>query len=156
MTEVDIQTTIVSWRPDYDAESLMVSDWIDKDGWDFVGCVVDIQLRRADGDYFFVKYVGSVEGIDEDAVVEEGEEKHREIYHFGVEKLNGKRWLFRPHNIHCIRNHHSSKVEKESMEEAKSVFPFVSDRPITKDLITELNTQEVADVGTEGACCLGL
>ena len=42
------------------------------------------------------------------------------------------------------------------MEEAKSVFPFASDRPITKDLITELNTQEVADVGTEGACCLGL
>jgi hypothetical protein len=134
MTEADIQTTIVSWRPDYDAESLMVSDWIDTDGWDFVGCVVDIQLRRANGDYFFVKYVGSVEGIDEDAVVEVGEEKHREIYHFGVEKLNGKRWLFRPHNIHCIRNHHSSKAEKESMEESKSVFPFASNRPITKDL----------------------
>ena len=71
MTEVEKQTTIVSWRPDYDAERLMVSDWIDKDGWDFVGCVVDIQLRRADGDYFFVKYVGSVEGIDEDAIVAE-------------------------------------------------------------------------------------
>ena len=154
MTEVEKQTTIVSWRPDYDAERLMVSDWIDKDGWDFVGCVVDIQLRRADGDYFFVKYVGSVEGTDEDAIVEEGEEKPREIYHFGVEKINGKRWLFRPRNIHIIRQHHSSKLEKESMEEGKSIFPFAPDAPITKDLIQELDSQEVADVGSEGACCL--
>ena len=36
MTEVEKQTTIVSWRPDYDAERLMVSDWIDKDGWNLL------------------------------------------------------------------------------------------------------------------------
>ena len=78
MTEV--QTTSVSWRPDYNAERLMVRDWIDKDGWDFVGCVVDIQLRRADGDYFFVKYVGSVEGTDDDGIIEEGEELPRVMY----------------------------------------------------------------------------
>ena len=156
MTEIEKQTTIVSWRPDYDAERLRVSDWNDKNGWDFVGCIVDIQLRRADGDYFFVKYVGSVEGTDEDAVVEESEELPRIIYHFGVEKINGNRWLFRPQNIHCIRQHHSSKLEKESMEEGKSVFPFAPDTPITKDLIEELDSQEVADVGSEGVCCLGL
>lgn len=156
MTEVEKQTTIVSWRPDYNAERLLVSDWIDKDGWDFVGCVVDIQLRRADGDYFFVKYVGSVEGTDEDAVVEEGEELPRVIYHFGVEKVNGNRWLFRPQNIHCIRQHHSSKLEKESMEEGKSVFPLAADKPITKNLIEELDKEEVTEVGGEGACCLTL
>ena len=154
MTEVEEQTTIVSWCPNYDAERLMVSDWIDKDGWDFVGCVVDIQLRRANKNYFFVKYVGSVEGTDEDGVVEEGEELPRVIYHFGVEKINGKRWLFRPQNIHIIRQHHSSKLEKESMEDGKSVFPFATDTPITKDLIEELDKQEVAEVGGEGACCL--
>ena len=151
MTEVEEQTTIVSWRPNYDAERLMVSDWIDKDGWDFVGCVVDIQLRRANKNYFFVKYVGSVEGTDEDAV-EEG--VPRVIYHFGVEKVNGKRWLFRPHNIHCIRQHHSSKLEAESMEKGKSVFPFATDTPITKDLIEELDKENVTEVGGEGACCL--
>ena len=156
MTEVEKQTTIVSWRPDYNAERLMVSDWIDKDGWDFVGCVVDLQLRRANRDYFFVKYVGSLEGIDEDATVEEGEELPRAIYHFGVEKINGNRWLFRPQNIHCIRQHHSSKLEKESMEDGKSVFPFAADKPITKNLIEELDKEEVTEVGGEGACCLTL
>ena len=42
-----------------------------------------------------MKYVGSVEGIDEDAVVEDDDDdKPRVVYHFGIEKLNGKRWLF--------------------------------------------------------------
>ena len=31
--------------------------------------------------YFFVKYVGSVESIDEDGVVEEGEDRPRVVYH---------------------------------------------------------------------------
>ena len=47
-------------------------------------------------------------------------------------------------------------LEKESMEEGKSVFPFATDTPITKTLIDELDSQEVADVGAEGACCVAL
>ena len=95
MTELKKQTSTVTWRPDYDAEPLMVSDWKDKDGWDFLGCIVDIQLRRANGDYFFVKYTGSIEGTEEDEA-EEGVPLPRVVYHFGVEKISGDKWIFRP------------------------------------------------------------
>ena len=155
MTEVEKQTSTITWRPDYDAEPLMVSDWMEKNGWDFVGCVIDIQLRRANGDYFFVKYTGTMEGIEEDEVKED-EPKPRMVYHFGAEKVTGDKWIFRPKNIHCIRKHHSSALEKESMEEGKSLFPFAEEKPITQSLLEELDKQEVADVGTEGACCLAL
>ena len=67
MSEKEKQTTTITWRPDYKAERLYKSDWNEKNGWDFVGCIVDIQLRRENGDYFFVKYVGSIEGIDLEA-----------------------------------------------------------------------------------------
>ena len=154
MTEIEKQTSTITWRPDYDAERLFVSNWMDKNGWDFLGCIVDIQLRRDNGDYFFVKYTGSLEGIEEDG--EEGETKPRVVYHFGVEKVSGDKWIFRPDNVHCIRNHHSSKLEAESMEEGKSLFPFAEDKPITKNLLEELEKQEVADVGGEGVCCLGV
>ena len=49
--------------------------------------------------------------------------------------------LFRPQNIHCIRNYHSSKLEKESKEDGKTLFPFAENKPITKNLIEELDRQ---------------
>ena len=78
----------------------MVSNWINAEEWDFIGAVVDIRLRRANGDYFFVKYVGSVEGLDGDAEVEECNDRPRVVYHFGVDKLDGRWWLFRHENSH--------------------------------------------------------
>jgi len=47
-------------------------------------------------------------------------------------------------------------LEAESMEEGKSLFPFAEEKPITQNLLEELEKQEVADVGGEGACCLAL
>ena len=150
--EEEISTTKITWRPDYDAEELMVSDWINREGWDFIGAVVDVQLRRANGDYFYVKYVGSVEGYDEDASVEEGSDIPRVVYHFGVEKMDAKRWLFRHENIHSITAHHSSKMEKEKEDNGLSLFPFEPNEPITKTLIDKMESQEIAEVGTESCC----
>lgn len=153
-TEDKEPTTIVTWRPDFNAEKLMVSNWVDTDEWDFIGAVVDIQLRRANGDYFFVKYVGSVEGLDEDADVEEGDERPRVLYHFGVDKLDGRRWLFRHENIHCITAHHSSRVEKEKDDNGLSLFPLPTNKPITKSLIEKLDSQEIEEVETNtNSCC---
>ena len=42
------------------------------------------------------------------------------------------------------------------MEEGKYVFPFAADKPITKNLLEELDRLEVAEVGGEGACCFRL
>lgn len=150
------EKTTISWRPDYDSQELYTSDWYKENGWDFVGCIVDIQLKRDDPErdgtpeYFFVKYVGSVEGIDEDAETL-GE---RTVFHFGVEKFNGKRWLFRPENIHVIREHHSQSVEKETIE---SVMGFKCETPkiIDKERIELLDKEESVNVvGAEyGACC---
>ena len=151
------EKTTISWRPDYDSQELYTSNWYKESGWDFVGCIVDIQLKRDDPErddgkpeYFFVKYVGSVEGFDEDA-----ETLEKTIYHFGVEKFNGKRWLFRPENIHVIREHHSQSVEKEKF--ANNVLGFNCEIPkiIDKERIELLEKQEEADVvGLEyGACC---
>ncbi len=151
------EKTTISWRPDYDSQELYTSDWYKENGWDFVGCIVDIQLKRDDPErddgkpeYFFVKYVGSVEGIDEDAETL-GE---RTVFHFGVEKFNGKRWLFRPENIHVIREHHSQSVEKEKIE---SVMGFKCETPkvIDKERIELLEKAEEVDMvgGEYGACC---
>ena len=155
MSEKQEQTTTITWRPDYHAERLFKSDWNEKNGWDFVGCVVDIQLRRENGDYFFVKYPGSIEGIELDGKDDDSKGK-RAIYHFGVEKMTGERWLFRPENIFVIRQHHSSKAEIDCREQTKTVFPFESDGSITKHLIEKLDKdEENYEVNDKKSCCLG-
>jgi hypothetical protein len=151
MSEKIKQTTNITWRPDYKAEPLLKTDWNEKNGWDFLGCIVDIQLRRADGDYFFVKYVGSIEGIDLDTS-NDGDEEVRTIYHFGVEKMTGERWMFRPENIFVIRNHHSSKVEKETTYDS---YLFPLDKPLTKDLIQKLDIDDESyEVDGSKSCCI--
>ncbi len=55
--------TNISWTCSYKGEPLAISTWYDNQGWDFVGCIVDIQLKGKDG-YFFVKYTGSIEGMN--------------------------------------------------------------------------------------------
>ena len=56
------------------AEMMYYSKWLGF-CWMYRGYYIqDIQLRRENGDYFFVKYVGSIEGIDLDAKDEEGKE----------------------------------------------------------------------------------
>ena len=153
MSENEKDTTTITWRPDYQAERLYKTDWYEKNGWDFLGCIVDIQLRRENGDFFFVKYVGSIEGIDLDTG-NDGDEEIRVVYHFGVEKMTGKRWLFRPDNIFVIRHHHSSKGEIESIEQGKTVFPFANDSPITKDLIDKLDKEDDQyDAINYSSCC---
>ena len=156
MSEKEKQTTTITWRPDYKAERLYKSDWNEKNGLDFVGCIVDIQLRRENGDYFFVKYVGSIEGIDLEAESEDGKEV-RTIYHFGVEKLTGERWLFRPENIFVIRSHHSSSIELASPEHGETLFPFANDSSITKELIEKLDKDEDKyEVNESKSCCIGI
>jgi hypothetical protein len=156
MSEKEKQTTTITWRPDYNAERLFKSDWNEKNGWDFVGCIVDIQLRRENGDYFFVKYVGSIEGIDLDEKSEDGKEI-RTIYHFGVEKLTGERWLFRPENIFVIRSHHSSTIEIASPEHADIHYPFPIESSITKELIEKLDRDEDKyEVNENKSCCIGI
>ena len=58
--EVLGETTKTSWTNDFKGEELYISDWYERNGWDFIGSVVDIQLKNDDG-YFFVKYVGTIE-----------------------------------------------------------------------------------------------
>tara|TARA_R110001632_G_scaffold154191_2_gene272278 strand:- start:2551 stop:3018 length:468 start_codon:yes stop_codon:yes gene_type:complete len=155
MSEDDFEiSTNVSWRPtDYRSEPLRISDWIAKNGWDFVGCVVDIQLRKENGDYFFVKLTGSVEGIEKDTA-EDWKEGDRTIYHLGISKTDGTGWIFRNENIHVIRNHFSSRLEKQYEEEGKTVFPFKQEDIITKDILAEKAENEVGEVGLETACCM--
>jgi len=156
MSEKEKQTTTITWRPDYNAERLFKCDWNEKHGWDFVGCIVDIQLRRENGDYFFVKYVGSVEGIELDANEEDGKEI-RTIYHLGADKMTGERWLFRPENIFAIRSHLSSKAGKASTEQGETVFPFPKDSSITKGMIEELEMKEEEyAVNKNNSCCIGI
>ena len=107
-------TTTISWTCNYKGEPLEISNWYDKEGWDFVGCVVDIQLKGKDG-YFFVKYTGTIEGIECDDIEGICKRGDKKIYHFGVEKFSGRLVLFRPCNIHAIRNHHSQTLEKEEV-----------------------------------------
>jgi len=153
MSEKIKQTTNITWRPDYKAEPLLKTDWMDKNGWDFLGCIVDIQLRRANGDYFFVKYTGSIEGIELDTESNDSEET-RTVYHFGVEKINGERWMFRPENIFEIRNHHSSKSEKDTPKQAKNDY---IDEPLTKDLIQKLDADDESyDVDGSKSCCISI
>jgi len=156
MSEKEKQTTTITWRPEYNAERLFKSDWYKKNGWDFVGCIVDIQLRRENGDYFFVKYVGSIEGIDLEAESEDGKEV-RTIYHFGVEKLTGERWLFRPENIFVIRSHYSSTTELASAEHRDVQYTLPNDGSITKELIEKLDRDEDNyEVNESKTCCIGI
>ena len=142
------EKTTITWRPDYGSEELYVSDWMGNHGWDFVGCVVDIQLKRDDKEnndgrpeYFFVKYTGTIEGED------------KTVYHFGVEKINGARWIFRPENIHVIREHHSSVLEAEYSASC-SIFSNLDD-VISKEKIELLDKKErVEEVGLSPSCCI--
>jgi len=129
------KTTTISWESDFKGEELAVSDWYSKSGWDFVGCVVDIQLKNKDG-FFFVKYLGTVEGVEGDDIEELCKTGERNIYHFGAEKFSGRRLLFRACNIYAIRPHHSARLEKDR-KTAESIFGLEGD-VITHDVVKEI------------------
>tara|TARA_R100000951_G_scaffold104462_1_gene97646 strand:+ start:114 stop:572 length:459 start_codon:yes stop_codon:yes gene_type:complete len=138
------KTTTISWESDFKGEELAVSEWYSKNGWDFVGCVVDIQLKNKDG-FFFVKYIGTVEGNEMDDIEEMCKVGDRNLYHFGVEKFSGRRMLFRACNIYAIRPHHSAKLEQEKTHQ--SIFGIdVEDAVITKDIVKELDDEMKADM----------
>lgn len=132
------KTTTISWESDFNGEELAVSDWYSKSGWDFVGCVVDIQLKNEDG-FFFVKYLGTIEGVEEDDIEEMCKSGERSIYHFGAEKFSGRRLLFRACNIYAIRPHHSARLEKDR-KTAESIFGFEGD-VITHDVVKEITLE---------------
>lgn len=104
-----MEATTINWRPDkYKDSPLCISDWAAKQGWDFVGAIVDIQLRHAlldeglgdwsAGDYFWVKYTGTIEGFEDSN--NNGEKVN---YHFGVETFNQRHFIFRDDNICDVR-----------------------------------------------------
>ena len=128
-------TTTISWTCNYKGEPLEISDWYEKEGWDFVGCVVDIQLKGKDG-YFFVKYTGTIEGIECDDIEGICKRGDKKIYHFGVEKFGGRLVLFRPCNIHAIRNHHSQAKELEE------VSYVMGEKVITSPPLEEIELKE--------------
>lgn len=128
-------TTTISWTCNYKGEPLEISDWYEKEGWDFVGCVVDIQLKGKDG-YFFVKYTGTIEGIECDDIEGICKRGDKKIYHFGVEKFGGRLVLFRPCNIHAIRNHHSQTKELEE------VSYVMGEKVITPPPLEEIELKE--------------
>lgn len=132
------KTTTISWKSDFKGEELTVSEWYSKSGWDFVGCVVDIQLKNKEG-FFFVKYLGTIEGEEKDTIEEMCKEGGRNLYHFGAEKFSGRRLLFRPCNIYAIRPHHSARLEKDR-ETAESIFGVEGD-VITNDIIKEISLE---------------
>lgn len=132
------RTTTISWECDFKGEELAVSEWYSKSGWDFVGCVVDIQLKNKDG-FFFVKYLGTVEGNEADTIDEMCDIGDRNLYHFGAEKFSGRRLLFRACNIYAIRPHHSAKLEKDK-EIAESIFGLDAD-VITHDIVKEISLE---------------
>ena len=111
--EVLGETSKTTWKNEFKGEELYISDWYDRNGWDFIGSVVDIQLKNDDG-YFFVKYVGTIE--DED----------RQLIHFGVEKFSGRKILFVFSNIFAIRDHHSARLERDR-DTAMSIFEMNND-----------------------------
>ena len=128
-------TTNISWTCDYKGEPLEISSWYEKEGWDFVGCVVDIQLKGKDG-FFFVKYTGTIEGIECDDIEGICKRGDKKIYHFGVEKFGGRLVLFRPCNIHAIRNHHSQTKELEE------VSYIMGEKVITPPPLEEIELKE--------------
>jgi hypothetical protein len=132
------KTTTISWACDFKGEELAVSEWYSKSGWDFVGCVVDIQLKNKDG-FFFVKYLGTIEGVEEDDIEEVCKSGDRNIYHFGAEKFSGRKLMFRACNIYAIRPHHSAKLEKDR-KTAESVFGLAGD-VITHDIVKEISLE---------------
>jgi hypothetical protein len=132
------KTTTISWESDFKGEELAVSEWYSNNGWDFVGCVVDIQLKNKDG-FFFVKYLGTVEGNEADTIDEMCKIGDRSLYHFGVEKFSGRRILFRACNIYAIRPHHSAKMEKDR-KTAESIFGLDADI-ITHDIVKEISLE---------------
>ena len=111
--EVLGETSKTTWKNEFKGEELYISDWYDRNGWDFIGSVVDIQLKNDDG-YFFVKYVGTIE--DED----------RQLIHFGIEKFSGRKILFVFSNIFAIRDHHSARLERDR-DTAMSIFEMNND-----------------------------
>ncbi len=142
------ETTTISWECDFKGEDLAVSEWYSKNGWDFVGCVVDIQLKNTDG-FFFVKYLGTVEGDEKDAVAGVCEVGDRNLFHFGVEKFSGRRLLFRACNIFAIRPHHSAKLEK-TKEAAMSIFGLDADI-ISHEIVQELQELHLKEEANETA-----
>lgn len=149
-------TTNISWTCSYKGEPLEISTWYDREGWDFVGCVVDIQLKNKDG-FFFVKYTGTIEGIECDDIEGICKRGDKKIYHFGVEKFGGRLVLFRPCNIHAIREHHSQTKELEMVREAKELNPFCSPdevKILTKKYIEkQVAEKEVEQIAPPIACC---
>lgn len=129
------KTTTISWESDFKGEELAVSEWYSKSGWDFIGCVVDIQLKNKDG-FFFVKYLGTIEGNETDTIEEMCKSGERSIYHFGAEKFSGRRLLFRACNIYAIRPHHSTRLEKDR-KTAESIFGLEGN-VITHDVVNEI------------------
>jgi len=142
------KTTTISWACDFKGEELAVSEWYSKSGWDFVGCVVDIQLKNKDG-FFFVKYLGTIEGVEEDDIEEVCKSGDRNIYHFGAEKFSGRRLLFRACNIFAIRPHHSAKLEK-TKEAAMSIFGLDADI-ISHEIVQELQELHLKEEANETA-----
>jgi len=146
------KTTTISWACDFKGEELAVSEWYSKSGWDFVGCVVDIQLKNKDG-FFFVKYLGTIEGVEEDDIEEVCKSGDRNIYHFGAEKFSGRKLLFRACNIYAIRPHHSAKLEKDR-KTAESVFGLAGDvitHDIVKEISLEMKKEEEKEERREGS-----
>jgi len=146
------KTTTISWACDFKGEELAVSEWYSKSGWDFVGCVVDIQLKNKDG-FFFVKYLGTIEGVEEDDIEEVCKSGDRNIYHFGAEKFSGRKLLFRACNIFAIRPHHSAKLEKDR-KTAESVFGLAGDvitHDIVKEISLEMKKEEEKEERREGS-----
>ena len=146
------KTTTISWACDFKGEELAVSEWYSKSGWDFVGCVVDIQLKNKDG-FFFVKYLGTIEGVEEDDIEEVCKSGDRNIYHFGAEKFSGRKLLFRACNIYAIRPHHSAKLEKDR-KTAESVFGLAGDvitHDIVKEISLEMKNEEEKEERREGS-----
>jgi len=142
------KTTTISWACDFKGEELAVSEWYSKSGWDFVGCVVDIQLKNKDG-FFFVKYLGTIEGVEEDDIEEVCKSGDRNIYHFGAEKFSGRKLLFRACNIYAIRPHHSAKLEK-TKEAAMSIFGLDADI-ISHEIVQELQELHLKEEANETA-----
>ena len=112
--EVFGETTKTSWTNEFKGEELYVCDWYERNGWDFIGSVVDIQLKNDDG-YFFIKYVGTIEN------------EQRELIHFGIEKFSGRKILFVFSNIFAIRDHHSARLERDR-DTAMSIFEMNNEK----------------------------
>ena len=116
------ETTTIRWNPNSFSGSvpLYKSNFIQTEGWDFIGCVVDIQLKDESG-FFWVKYVGSLEGVEKD----NGETftaGDASIYHFGISKSGlEEKIIFRDINIHDIRNHYNPALEA-GLREAESTY----------------------------------